>query len=58
MVAPIRTIPERLPPRKIQCLRSLQANLAKYVSEEMAHVDVAKPDQGCYMDVLTQAIMN
>ena len=45
------------PPQKIQLLRSLQANLASYVAEEMERVDVSNPEQGCYMDILTQAIM-
>ena len=59
LVAPMmHASPERLPPRKIQCLRSLQANLAKYVAEEMAHVDVTNPEQGCYMEALTTAILN
>eukprot|EP00913_Durusdinium_trenchii_P028163 g26406.t1 len=36
---------------------NIKANLASYVAEEMERVDVSNPEQGCYMEVLTQAIM-
>ena len=57
LVASMQTTPGNSPPQKIQLLRSLQANLASYVAEEMERVDVSNPEQGCYMEVLTQAIM-
>ena len=42
---------------KIKLLKALQANLAAYVSEEMGHLDVTIPEQGCYLEVLSEAIM-
>ena len=45
------------PHHKIKLLKALQANLAAYVSEEMGHLDVTIPEQGCYLEVLSEAIM-
>ena len=46
------------PLTKVGFVRKIQANLAEYVGEEMQHVDVTNHEQGCYMEVLTEAIMH
>ena len=45
------------PLTKVNFIRKIQANLAE-VGEEMQHIDVTNHEQGCYMEVLTDAIMH
>ena len=47
----------KAPEARIRILRLIQANLAQYIGEEMQLVDVTNQDQGCYMEVLTEAII-
>ena len=58
LVASIQgNVPGRVPITRVQFIRSMQANLADYVSEELGHVDISNPDQGCCMDVLARAVV-
>ena len=50
--------PGNIPLTRVQFIRSVQANLATYIGEEIGHLDITNPDQGSYMEVLTNAVMN
>ena len=52
----IRPLPARI--TKLQLLRSAEANLAKYVNEEIGHVDITIADQAWYRGVLIQAVLH
>jgi len=50
--------PGGVPITKLQLLRSVQANLAEYVNEEIGHGDVTNGEQGWYSGVLSQAVLH
>ena len=49
--------PGRAPITRVQFIRSMQANLADYVVDELKHVDITNPDQGCCLEALANAII-
>ena len=49
--------PGRAPITRVQLIRSMQANLADYVGDELKHVDITNPDQGCCLEALANAIL-